>query len=91
MCADSSAPGRECQRAGAAAYLITFSCYGSHLHGEEGRVDREHNTPATPALAADAALLELSKSAMRDAPCELDLPRRYFGEFSRLAAVETGV
>jgi len=26
-------------------YLITFSCYGSHLHGSEnGSVDRDHQS-----------------------------------------------
>src|SRR5579864_3368373 len=34
------APNRERQQA---AYLITFVCYGSWLHGREGAVDREHN------------------------------------------------
>jgi hypothetical protein len=30
-------------------YLITFFCYGAHLHGDErGTVDRHHNWKATP-------------------------------------------
>jgi hypothetical protein len=30
-------------------YLITFSCYGARVHGDErGTVDRHHNWKATP-------------------------------------------
>jgi hypothetical protein len=30
-------------------YLITFSCYGCHLHGSEsGSVDREHSARGAP-------------------------------------------
>jgi REP element-mobilizing transposase RayT len=33
------------------AYFITFSCYGTRLHGdEEDSVDRAHNTPGAPRL-----------------------------------------
>jgi len=32
-------------------YLIAFSCYGNHLHGDAaGSVDRTHNVPRTPLL-----------------------------------------
>jgi REP element-mobilizing transposase RayT len=35
------------------AYLITFTCYGAHLHGDEsGSVDRSHNKRGTPLLEA---------------------------------------
>ncbi len=31
------------------AYLFTFACYGTHLHGDErGSVDHLHNVPRTP-------------------------------------------
>jgi REP element-mobilizing transposase RayT len=34
---------------GLVTYLITFTCYGSHLHGDEnGSVDRLHSQPRTP-------------------------------------------
>src|SRR6266446_4923630 len=37
-------------------YLITFACYGCHLHGSEsGSVDREHNVHGTPLLEVDLA------------------------------------
>ena len=32
-------------------YLITFICYGAHIHGDEaGTVDKAHNTPGSPFL-----------------------------------------
>ena len=35
-------------------YLITFACYGAHLHGNEtGSVDRHHNRYGSPGLPAD--------------------------------------
>ncbi|MGH9840991.1 MAG: hypothetical protein ACREEM_19730 [Blastocatellia bacterium] len=37
------------------AYLITFRCYGTWLHGDErGSVDRDHNIYRTPFLPRDA-------------------------------------
>ena len=39
------------------AYLITFSCYGSHLHGSEsGSVDRNHNVVGGRYLAPEPGL-----------------------------------
>lgn len=33
------------------AYLITFTCYGTRLHGDErGTVDDDHNIHGTPVL-----------------------------------------
>jgi REP element-mobilizing transposase RayT len=57
-------------------YLITFSCYGSHLHGEEGRIDRRNNMPGSRAMPADSKLLEQSKGLMNEAPYVLDAARR---------------
>jgi REP element-mobilizing transposase RayT len=32
-------------------YLITFACYGAHLHGDEsGSVDRHHKLPGSPVV-----------------------------------------
>ena len=37
-------------------YLITFACYGWHLHGDgTGSVDAAHNVYGTPILEEDAA------------------------------------
>ncbi len=36
------------------AYLITFSTYGTHLHGDpRGSVDVRHNMPGTAVLPPD--------------------------------------
>ena len=33
------------------AYLITFTCYGMRLRGDQaGSVDRKHNIPGTPLI-----------------------------------------
>ena len=41
-------------RSGNKAYLITFTTYGTWLHGDErGSVDLEHNMPGTPVLVED--------------------------------------
>jgi REP element-mobilizing transposase RayT len=40
-------------------YLITFACYGCHLHGDpSGSVDRHHNLPGGRLLEADPQLLQ---------------------------------
>jgi len=50
-------------------YLITFACYGSHLHGDEsGSVDRNHNVPGHRLVPADEtrALRERDLKVMAD-------------------------
>jgi len=40
-------------------YLITFACYGCHLHGDpSGAVDRHHNLPGGRLLEAAPQLLQ---------------------------------
>jgi REP element-mobilizing transposase RayT len=68
-----TAPNRERQRA---AYLITFVCYGSWLHGREGSVDQEHNTVGSPFLAESSARLKYEKRSMIQEPYRLDERRR---------------
>jgi REP element-mobilizing transposase RayT len=72
----SEAARRERQRPGPLTYLITFTCYGTHLHGEEGTVDRDHNVPGTPTLRRDSGLLKLSATMLKEPPYELDHARR---------------
>ena len=67
------APNHERQRA---AYLITFVCYGSWLHGREGAVDREHNLVGSPTLAEDPVVLTRKRRLMTQAPYHLDEYRR---------------
>ena|SRR5579863_9070153 len=58
-------------------YLITFACYGHHLHGSEcGSVDREHNTPGTPILEADSGRATAARERMDQALYNLDEIRR---------------
>ena len=58
-------------------YLITFACYGSHLHGSEsGSVDREHNAPGTPILEVDFLRATAERERMDQAPYQLDRIRR---------------
>ena len=59
------------------AYFITFTTYGSWLHGRDpGSVDRHHNIPGTPFLPVNRELEESHRKAMRQAPYLLDEARR---------------
>ena len=59
------------------AYFITFTTYGTWLHGSDsGSVDREHNLPNTPFLPAAAELEAARKKVMRQQPYHLDEHRR---------------
>ena len=58
-------------------YLITFACYGSHLHGSEaGSVDRENNSHGTAILDLDFARAAAETERMDQAPYSLDQIRR---------------
>ena len=50
-------------------YLITFSCYGSHIHGDElGSVDRQHNRVGGPLAGADLRRARAVEGRMLFAP-----------------------
>ena len=58
-------------------YLITFACYGCHLHGAEaGSVDLAHNLPGAPILEGDSARLAFAGQRMDQPPYYLDQVRR---------------
>lgn len=58
-------------------YFLTFTTYGTWLHGRApGSVDRLHNVPGTPFLAADSVLELERRERMRQEPYRLDEPRR---------------
>lgn len=58
-------------------YFITFSCYGSHLHGDErGSVDPDHNQPGGPMRPAEIALQQFERDEMTQPPYALDESRR---------------
>jgi len=57
-------------------YLITFSCYGSHLPGQEGTTDRDHNVPGTRLREPQAKLRQYIEAWMKQAPFEMDYDQR---------------
>jgi len=58
-------------------YLITFACYGCHLHGSEsGSVDPAHNVPGTPILEENSARVVSEGQRMDQSPYCLDQIRR---------------
>jgi hypothetical protein len=49
------------------AYLLTFTCYGSRLHGgERGSVDRYHNQVGSRGVDPDPAWVAASRKAMTE-------------------------
>ena len=59
------------------AYLITFSCYGSWLHGHsESSVDKDDNIPGTPLLKPNEFLESYECRLMKYPPYYLDPQRR---------------
>ena len=58
-------------------YLITFTCYGCHIHGEEeGSVDRKRHLYKSPLVAPNQRRLSAEKRQMDQAPYALDHARR---------------
>ena len=58
-------------------YLITFSCYGSHLHGHDlGSVDRNHRVPGSRLLEANPERVGGELRRMDQPPYSLDHDRR---------------
>jgi REP element-mobilizing transposase RayT len=60
------------------AFLITFRCYGTWLHGDErGSVDRRNfHRYGTPAMPANKKLVEDEKPELRQAAIALNRPQR---------------
>jgi len=59
------------------AYFITFTCYGSHLHGAEfGSVDRNHNVFGARRVEPDPTRCEATEELMEHAPYILDASAR---------------
>ncbi|MGH9647982.1 MAG: transposase [Bryobacteraceae bacterium] len=59
------------------AFLITFTCYGSHLHGAEpGSVDRNHNRVGGRSVSPDIGLVARTQARMRQREYRLDEFRR---------------
>lgn len=63
------------------AYLITFRCYGTWLHGDErGSTDEFNNGFNTPFLPPNQKWLEFNKSLLKHKSVNLDSKRRSFVE-----------
>src|SRR5687767_3160994 len=61
----------------AVAYFITFTTYGTWLHGREsGSVDRQHHTFGTPVLPGDPQREQACRDRMAEEPYLLDDGRR---------------
>ena len=59
------------------AYLITFTCYGARLHGDEsGSVDRDHHTPGTPFLPPNSVRVSAEEKRAKQEPYQLDSRER---------------
>ena len=72
----ADAPGSDCGSV-PLAYLITFTTYGTWLHGDErGSVDREHNVYGTPHLAHNQQRESYEKFARKAEPVTLGNERR---------------
>lgn len=58
-------------------YLITFSCYGARVAGDEpSSVDREHRIYGTPTIPANPRRAAVLREQMRQPPYVLDTARR---------------
>jgi len=58
-------------------YLITFSCYGCHVHGDEsGSVDRQHSLYGSPLLDVHPARAGAERERMDQAVYRLDRQRQ---------------
>ena len=58
-------------------YLITFTCYGCHLHGDEsGSVDRAHSLPGSRVVEANPTQVLVAQRLMDQPPYDMDRSRR---------------
>ena len=59
------------------AYFISFTAYGTWLHGRDpGSVDRDHNAYGMPVLPPDPGRELAERTQLRDPPYLLDADRR---------------
>jgi REP element-mobilizing transposase RayT len=65
------------------AYLITFRCYGSWLHGDErGSVDRSHNIYESPYLAPNQKWQRHNTRTLKGATVTLNAAQREAAEMA---------
>jgi REP element-mobilizing transposase RayT len=59
------------------AYLITFRCYGTWVHGDgRGSMDRKHNIYRTPKIAPNQALQRSDLKQLKHPPITLNARKR---------------
>ena len=58
------------------AFFITWRCYGTWLHGEEGSFDREHNTYGEPPRPTAEKLARFERAEMKHPPMALTSDQR---------------
>ncbi len=59
------------------AYFITYTCYGTRLHGDErGTVDPAHNQPESPFLPANEQRRKVEANLMKQPAFVMDQARR---------------
>ena len=59
------------------AYLITFRCYGTWLHGDDrGSMDRKHNAYGTPRIAPNPRFEHSDSTQLKQLPLILDARQR---------------
>jgi len=59
------------------AYLITFRCYGTWLHGDRrGSTDRKHNVYGAPKIPTNVRLEKSDSSQRKNEPITLDASQR---------------
>jgi REP element-mobilizing transposase RayT len=59
-----------------AAYLITFTCYGAYIPGQQGAIDREHNVPGSRLPDLRPKLRQHVDASLKQAPYEMDYGQR---------------
>jgi REP element-mobilizing transposase RayT len=59
------------------AYLISFRCYGTWLHGDErGSVNRKQNRYGTPRLSPNPKIVKAETKLLKHPPVKLNAQRR---------------
>jgi len=59
------------------AYLITFRCYGTWLHGDErGSINRQHNRYGAPRITPNKTWLRHNEYSLKEEPVELSIAQR---------------
>ena len=74
-------PHDEFNTDGVLAYLISFRCYGTWLHGDpRGSMDRIHNRYGAPKIQPNPQRVKYEKSLLKSPPVRLNTERRHIVE-----------